>query len=353
MLDRFYDAFATAQRAWAQFSKSRVGGWVQAGIYWAFLAGIVGYLAYQLTDIGWERVWASLPTTPWFYVLFLLMYATLPATEVVLYGAAWGARYRDLLPALLRKRVLNNDVLGYSGETYFYLWAYRETNLEALDIARTIKDNVIISSVASTSVAFSLLALFFVTGQIDLLTQSLPSETSTLAAGVAVVILIVSVGVNFRRALFSLPSRILWLIGGGHLLRFGLNNGFQVLQWAVVIPEVSASTWITLLALYIVIQQVPFVPSQGLVFMSGGDCPGPSRFRCRRNQEVASPRPSARHALVQTDHCRDANWRRCPRPDELVSLQKFASLPLTLPSLCEYVTLFQMMPHTSRARGTR
>jgi hypothetical protein len=270
MLDRFYDAFATAQRAWAQFSKSRVGGWVQAGIYWAFLAGIVGYLAYQLTDIGWERVWASLPTTPWFYILFLLMYATLPATEVVLYGAAWGARYRDLLPALLRKRVLNNDVLGYSGEAYFYLWAYRETNLEALDIARTIKDNVIISSVASTSVAFSLLALFFVTGQIDLLTQSLPSETSTLAAGVAVVILIVSVGVNFRRALFSLPSRILWLIGGGHLLRFGLNNGFQVLQWAVVIPEVSVSTWITLLALYIVIQQVPFVPTRSLVFMSAG-----------------------------------------------------------------------------------
>jgi hypothetical protein len=270
MLDRFYDAFATAQRAWAQFSKGRVGGWVQAGIYWAFLAGIVGYLAYQLTDIGWERVWASLPTTPWFYILFLLMYATLPATEVVLYGAAWGARYRDLLPALLRKRVLNNDVLGYSGEAYFYLWAYRETNLEALDIARTIKDNVIISSVASTSVAFSLLALFFVTGQIDLLTQSLPSETSTLAAGVAVVILIVSVGVNFRRALFSLPSRILWLIGGGHLLRFGLNNGFQVLQWAVVIPEVSVSTWITLLALYIVIQQVPFVPTRSLVFMSAG-----------------------------------------------------------------------------------
>lgn len=270
MLNRFYDAFATAQRAWARFSESRVGGWVQTGIYWAFLTGIVGYLAYRLTTIGWAELWASMPTTPWFYVLLLLMYATLPVTEMVLYGTAWGARYRSLLPALLRKRVLNNDVLGYSGEAYFYVWARRETNLDALDVLRTIKDNVIISSVASTSVAFSLLALFFLTGQIELLRQYLPDETSTVAAGLAVVILVVSVGVNFRRALFSLPSRILWLIGGGHLLRFVLNNGFQVLQWAVVIPEVSAGTWITLLALYIVIQQIPFVPSRGLVFMSAG-----------------------------------------------------------------------------------
>jgi hypothetical protein len=38
----------------------------------------------------------------------------------------------------------------------------------------------------------------------------------------------------------------------------------------VVIPEVSAGTWITLLALHIVIQQAPFVPSRGLVFMSAG-----------------------------------------------------------------------------------
>jgi len=270
MLDRLHGAYETARGWWTRFSEHKIGQRVQTGIRWLFLAGIVGYLGYQLTAIGWERVWASLPTTPWFYVLFLLMYATLPATEVVLYGAAWGARYRDLLPALLRKRVLNNDVLGYSGEAYFYVWAQRETNLDALDVVRTIKDNVIISSVASTSIAFSLLAVFFLTGQIELLRQYLPDETSTVAAGIAVVILVVSVGVNFRRAIFSLPARLLGLIGVGHLLRFILNNGFQVLQWAVVIPDVSIGTWITLLSLYIVIQQVPFVPTRSLVFMSAG-----------------------------------------------------------------------------------
>jgi len=270
MTDRFHRLYEAIQHYSDRFSGSRLGQSVMAGLRWLFVGGIVAYLGYELTTIGWGKVTRSLPTTPWFYVLVLLMYGTLPLTEAVLYGTAWDARYRDLLPALFRKRVLNNDVLGYSGEAYFYVWARRETNLDALDVLGTVKDNVIISSVASTSVAFSLLALFFLTGQVELLQQYLPDQTSTVAAGIAVVVLVVSVGVNFRRAIFSLPSRLLWLIGAGHLLRFVFNNGFQVLQWAVVIPEVSAGTWITLLALHIVIQQVPFVPTRSLVFIGAG-----------------------------------------------------------------------------------
>lgn len=270
MTEKLYYLYETARRWWTRFRESRTGQWILTSVRWLFIGGITAYLAYQLTAVGWAEVWTSRPTTPWFYILLLLMYATLPATEAFLYGTVWNTEYRNLLPALLRKRVLNNDVLGYSGEAYFYLWARRETNLDRLDLIQTIKDNVIISSVASTSVAFSLLAVFFLTGQIDLLEQYLPDETSTLAAGVAVLILVVSVGVNFRRAIFSLPARYLGLIGMGHLVRFILNNGFQVIQWAIVIPEVSTGTWITLLALHIVIQQVPLIPSRSLVFMTAG-----------------------------------------------------------------------------------
>lgn len=267
MIERLRHFYERSRHLWMRFQESEVGQWTMTIFHWLFVGGIVGYLGYQLTAVGWGKVWASLPTTPWFYILLLLMYATLPATEAVLYGKAWNARYRDLLPALLRKRVLNNDILGYSGEAYFYLWTQRKTGLDGVDILRTIKDNTIISSVASTSVAFSLLAVFFLTGQIELLREYLPSETSTIGAAVAVLILVVSVGINFRRAIFSLPSRLLWLIGAGHLTRFVLNNGFQVLQWAVVIPDVPVGTWITLLALHITINQIPFVPTRGLVFM--------------------------------------------------------------------------------------
>lgn len=268
MQEQVRPLFDTTRERWNQFRKSRAGRRVLKAVRWCFLAGIVAYLAYQLTDVGWGKVWRALPTTPWFYIILLLMYATLPVTEAVLYGKAWNARFRDLLPALLRKRVLNNEVIGYSGEAYFYLWMRGRTNLSSGDILRTIKDNTIISSIASTTVAFSLLAIFFLTGQIDLLKQYLPDATTTLAAGVAVVIVVVSLGVAFRRAIFSLPARLLWMIGAGHLIRFLLKNGLQVVQWIVVVPDVPVGTWITLIALHIVISQIPFLPARSLIFMS-------------------------------------------------------------------------------------
>lgn len=260
----------SARTQWRRVSEHPWGRRLLKAVRWSFVVAVVTYLAYQFTSIGWERVWTALPTTPWFYILLLLMYATLPLTEVVLYGKAWNAQSWALLPALLRKRVLNNDVLGYSGEAYFYMWSSRNTNLGHREILETIKDNTIVSSVASTSVAFLLLAAFFLSGQVELLTRYLPDQTSTLAAGVAVVICVVAVGVTFRRAIFSLPSSLLLFIGVGHLMRFLLNNGLQVTQWAVVIPEVSVGSWITLLSLYIVVQQVPFVPTRSLVFVSAG-----------------------------------------------------------------------------------
>ncbi len=268
MIDRLRPYYERVRDWWAEFQESRLGQRLLTGLRWLFVGAVSVYLAYQLTTIGWGNVWASLPTTPWFYVLLLLMYGTLPLTEAVLYGTAWNARYRDLLPVLFRKRVLNNDVLGYSGEAYFYLWTRRETNLGQGDALRTIKDNTIISSATSTSVAFLLLGLFFFTGQIELLRQYLPNETYTIAAGVAVVICALVLGITFRRSIFSLPTSLLWLLGAGHFVRFVLNNGFQVTQWAVVIPEVPLGTWITLLALYIVINQMPFVPARSLFFMS-------------------------------------------------------------------------------------
>lgn len=270
MKQRLFDRFETARDRWGQFQESRWGQRLLTGVRWSFMIAVLAYLAYQFTDIGWGQVWQALPTTPWFYILLLLMYVNLPVVEVAIYGKAWGAPARGLLPALLRKRVLNNDVLGYSGEAYFSLWAQRHTNLGYRKVVETIKDTTIISSVASTSVAVLLLALFFLSGQVQLLTQYLPDQASTVAAGGAVLVCAVVVGVTFRRTIFSLsPSLLLW-IGAAHLTRFLVNTGLQVTQWAVVIPDVSVGSWITLLALHIVVNQIPLVPTRNLVFMGAG-----------------------------------------------------------------------------------
>ena len=262
------EQYQRARTQWIDFAESSTGRVVLKGVRWLFVAAISGYLIYQLTDLGWKKVWTSLPTTPAFYILLALMYVTLPVTEAVIYGRAWDVSSRSLLPVLFRKRVLNNDVVGYSGEAYFFLWMQKNSEIARRQILATIKDNMIISSVSSTSVAFLLLAVFFLSGQIQLLEQYLPDSTSTLAAAVAILILVVAVGLAFRRAIFSLPASMLGVFAIGHFARFILNNGFQVTQWAIVIPEVPLGTWITMLALYIIINQVPLIPARGLFFVT-------------------------------------------------------------------------------------
>lgn len=268
MTDSLRETYQRARARWQTFAQSPTGQTVLKGIRWVFIGVVSAYLIYQLTELGWRKVWTSLPTTPAFYVLLALMYVTLPVTEAIIYGRAWEVSSRSLLPVLFRKRVLNNDVLGYSGEAYFFLWMQKNSEIARRRILATIKDNMIISSVSSTSVAFLLLAVFFLSGQIQLLEQYLPDSTSTIAAAVAILILVVAVGLAFRRAIFSLPASLLGVFALGHFARFILNNGFQVTQWAIVIPEVPLGTWITLLALYIIINQVPLIPARGLFFVT-------------------------------------------------------------------------------------
>lgn len=268
MTDSLRETYQRARARWQTFAQSPTGQTVLKGVRWVFIGVVSAYLIYQLTELGWRKVWASLPTTPAFYILLALMYVTLPVTEAIIYGRAWNVSSRSLLPVLFRKRVLNNDVLGYSGEAYFFLWMQKNSEIARRRILATIKDNMIVSSVSSTSVAFLLLAVFFLSGQIQLLEQYLPDSTSTLAAAIAILILIVAVGLAFRRAIFSLPASLLGVFALGHFARFILNNGFQVTQWAIVIPEVPLGTWITLLALYIIINQVPLIPARGLFFVT-------------------------------------------------------------------------------------
>jgi len=268
MTDRLRRLYASARDRWQTFSQSSAGKTVLKGLRWLFVGAVAAYLVYQLSELGWRELWTSLPTTPAFYILLVLMYVTLPVTEAIIYGKAWGLPSRRLLPVLFRKRVLNNDVLGYSGEAYFFLWMQRNSEIARRRILATIKDNMIISSVSSTSVAFLLLAAFFLTGQVQLLEQYLPDTTSTIAAAVAIIIVVVAVGLAFRRAIFSLSASMLGIFAIGHLARFVFNNGFQVTQWALVIPEVPIGTWITLLSLYIIINQVPLIPARGLFFVS-------------------------------------------------------------------------------------
>jgi hypothetical protein len=240
--------------------KGRV--WMRVGRA-AFTLCVVIWLAYELFGIGWQEVWASRPRTPWFYVAWLGLYVQLPIVEALVYRVVWRLPPRQSLFPLLHKRTLNQDVVTLLGEAYFFAWARRRLPLPDRQIAGTLKDNLIASSLAAwTSVV--LLVLF--TGQI--LLAKLVAERDPLYSIAAIVVAasVVALGVRFRRTLFTLRLRTVLALFAVHLGRFVLLvYVLQILQWWVVVPEAPLSLWVTMLVVLTIVSRLPFVPARDLV----------------------------------------------------------------------------------------
>lgn len=235
-----------------------------------FMLGIVAVLFYQMSSIGWGDIVESFPRTPWFYLIFVVIYFSLPLSEAVLYRQLWHFHYWDGFMAFLKKRVLNKDVLGYSGDVYLYLWARERVGRSEREVRGAVKDNAIVSSVASTFFAVLVLGVLWFSGQIAWSGQ-LTTHPVAYAVGIGVIGAVgAALAVRFRRALFTLPGRILGLFFGIHVGRLLLTNVLQVVQWAVVLPEAAWKTWFTLLAVLIVTSRIPVLPARDLIFIGAG-----------------------------------------------------------------------------------
>lgn len=259
-----------ALKQFHNFEDSKTGKRVFKIVSFVFTAAIASYLIYKLTLIGWDNVWESLPQTPWFYILLLAMFFCLPLFQVLIYRVAWKVNSGDLFLALLNKRVLDKDVLGYSGEAYLYLWARKNVDKPEKEILHVLKDNVILSSTASTLVAVSLLGAFFAFGSVKLPEEWVNPSAFHIAVLVLIVILVVGLAVKFRKSILFLKRKQILTIFFLHIARLLVVQGLQVIQWAVVMPEVPLINWMTLLAAQIIITRIPLLPSRDLIFMGTG-----------------------------------------------------------------------------------
>jgi hypothetical protein len=231
-----------------------------------FIAGVLGWLVYQLSDIGWGEVWASRPRTPWFYLIWVVMYFQLPFVEGVVYRTLWRAPFRLLLPPIFRKRALNQDVMNYSGEAYFFVWARRNLGLSKSYLAGTLKDVAIVSSLASWTGAVLLVSVFLLAGEI-VLTDLLGEPGPWVTGGVVLLVVgLVGLGVYFRNTLFTLATRDVVKVYAVYLVRF-IVFGYvlQMLQWWVVLPSAPLSVWATMLATMTIINRLPLIPAKDLV----------------------------------------------------------------------------------------
>ena len=263
-------ALKALQDRWDDFAASRAGMWTMRLVRWAFFAVVVWYLWREMTRIGWAEILGSLPTQPLFYLLFLGLYVSLPVAEILIYRVTWRIPFWRSLPAFLIKRVYNRDLLGYSGELYFYSWARGRVGVTDGDVARTVRDNNILSSVASTFIAVALLAVFLLFGEVRL--GDLPGRdwtTFLVLAGVAAAVLI-PLAFRFRRYLFAMSAGVAGTILVIQCARLLVGQVLQIGQWAVVMPEVPLDVWFTFAAVSILITRIPFLPNQNLIFLGAG-----------------------------------------------------------------------------------
>lgn len=232
---------------------------------------IIGIIAYQLTGIGWGNIWRSLPTQPLFYLLFLFIYFLLPLSETVAYKISWGIPYFKSIPIFIKKRIFNKDVMGYSGEIVLMHWAVKTLSIEKKQAFKDIRDMNIISSAASTFVALGLLVILILTGQIRaldyLIAEDFWAGTGMIDYVVGFIILVILLAViyRFRKYLFSMSLGISYKIFLIHSFRMLILYAAQILQWHIVLPELSLEIWFTFLSVNIVISRIPFLPSQEFI----------------------------------------------------------------------------------------
>ncbi|MCH8558480.1 MAG: hypothetical protein LAT84_11670 [Balneolia bacterium] len=252
------------------FSETERGKAVQKYGRRAVILVIVGLIVYQLFDIGWTEVLGSLPDVPLFYVLFVVLFLTLPIAEVFIYRQVWPLKRRHLFRAFLTKKVYNDEVMGYSGEVFLFVWGRKRLNKPEMEVLKNVRDNNILSAITSTSVAFTLVGALVFTGVLNL--EDIIGRVDIVYYITAAVIVAVFIAllVQFRQYVFSLPLKSALKVGGIYMSRFLIHNTLLVIQWAIVIPETPLSIWFIFLAIVIVVNRLPFIPSRDLVFLWAG-----------------------------------------------------------------------------------
>ncbi len=265
-----YVQFQTAFEKWRRFRETRAGHAFVSTLRVVLLVGILVLLGWQLTSVGWSEVFRNLPVHPLFYLLFLLLYVLLPVAESFIYRVTWEFDVLKAFPAFIKKRIFNKDVVGYSGEVYFFEWARKQVGLPKRAIAETIRDNNIISSVASTVVSVVLVSIFLTAGELSL--DRLVGERMVMWFLLSVVgfVILIPLWIRFRHFLFSMEWRtagIILLIQVGRLIT---GQILQIGMWAVVMPDVPLTVWFTYAAVSIILSRIPFLPNQMLVFTSIG-----------------------------------------------------------------------------------
>ncbi len=167
----------------------------------ALTVAMVAGLGRKLFQAGLDGLLQQVPANPLYYLAFAGLYLASPVGDYLIFRHLWGVP-RAALWALIRKRIANEVVLGYSGDAYFYAWARK--NAARLGLTHpfgTVKDVTILSAIAGN--AFTLL---MIAATLPFAYRVMSATQANLLALLALVTCLTSLPfLLFRRRLFTLP----------------------------------------------------------------------------------------------------------------------------------------------------
>lgn len=234
------------------------------------IAAIVAVIIYQLFDIGIGEVFRNLPTQPLFYVIFYILYITLPTAEIFIYRQIWPIGKWKLFKAFLTKRVYNDEVMGYSGEFFLFMWARKQLTKNDKEILKNVRDNNILSAISSNTVTIILIVVLVYADIIKLDELIGNVDLFYMITGAIVFVAVIALIVQFRKYIFDLPLKKALIISFIYFTRFTLHNGLMMVLWAVVIPDTPISSWFLFVAIMIIVNRIPILPSRDLIFLLAG-----------------------------------------------------------------------------------
>ena len=223
---------------------------------------MVGGLVHQLWGKGTADLTRVVPTSPAFYLVFAALYMTPPGFDWLIFRRLWDLPLAGLA-ALVKKRIANDVLLGYSGEAYFYAWArVNAGGVEAPFAA--VKDVSIQSALAGHAMTLALIALALPFGR-ALLTPD--RYHAVVLAGVVAVAMSLPF-LFFSRRVFSLPRGELWRVFGLQCARIGVGWALIAAAWHLALPTIGIAMWLLLVAVRQLVSRLPFIPNKDLLFVN-------------------------------------------------------------------------------------
>lgn len=222
--------------------------------------GFLGVVLYEVRNLEFTELIAKIPTQPSFLILFFAYYVSGPVSEWFIYRRLWNIPPSGF-PALVRKFISNEILLGYLGEVYFYAWARRSTQIRVAPYG-AIKDVTILSALIGNGFTLLILALLFPLFH----TLDYGGVANTAYYSIGFVLLTSVVIMALRNRLFSLTGPDLRYIAWVHAARIIFTTAASAMMWHLLLPSVDFRWWLLLAAGRLLISRLPFLPNKDIMF---------------------------------------------------------------------------------------